>query len=249
MPMVGNSHTDDPVCAWVAGSICILQIGVYHSGCLRDRVPLRGKGTNDRLPVDASGNSGQGSTHMSAGSTSGSASGPSESAGMGCGWSGTSSGHSIGSVYISGPLADPANNSWSRPGVESDGVSNTAGCKSGLVGLAVWGSSIPTGSSVRLGASGWGFAGSVQGLGRTSVVGCPLRLLPGLGGQAWRFVPVGLDTTWGSQSLPSYVATLQNRSSRASIYPHARSGDLPGGGVGSCTSLVPFWPKLTKVNG
>ncbi len=56
--MIRDSHTDDPVCAWVAGSTCSLQIEVYYSGCLLNRVALRGKGTSDRLPVDVSGNAG-----------------------------------------------------------------------------------------------------------------------------------------------------------------------------------------------
>ena len=89
----------------------------------------------------------------------------------------------------------------------------------------------------------------VQWLGQVSVVGCPIRLPSGLEGLAWRSVPLGLDTASGSQSLSSYAASLQNRGSRASIYPHARYQDLPGGGVGSCTSLVSFWLRLTRVLG
>ncbi len=127
MPTIGNSHTDDPVCASVTGSTCTLRIGVYCSGCLHDQVPLRGEGTSDRLPVDVSGNSGQGSVLASVGSTSGLASGPSESAGMGCSWLDISSGHNIGSVSTSGLLANPMNDFCSGPGVKSDGVSNTAG--------------------------------------------------------------------------------------------------------------------------
>ncbi len=82
---------------------------------------------SDQLPVDVSDNFVQESSHRTAGSTSGSALGPSESAGMGCSRSGTFSGHNIRSVSASGLLADPANDSWLGSGVESDGVSNTAG--------------------------------------------------------------------------------------------------------------------------
>ncbi len=97
MPMIGNSHTDDPLCAWVTGSTCNLWIRVYRSGCLRDWVPLRGKGTSDWLPVDVSGKSGQGSTHTSAGSTSGLASGPSESGG----WPVTDRTHLLDMISVS----------------------------------------------------------------------------------------------------------------------------------------------------
>ncbi len=109
MPIIGTSHTDDPICAWLSGSTGNLWIGVYHSGCLRDRVPLWGKGMSDQLPVDVSSNPGLGSWHRSAGSNSGSALGPSESAGMGCSWLNTSSGHNTRSISTSWLLADLVN--------------------------------------------------------------------------------------------------------------------------------------------
>ena len=63
--MFGNNQIDDPSCAGVAGRTCSLRIGVYLSGCLRDLVPLRGKGMSDRLPGGISGDSGEGLTHSS----------------------------------------------------------------------------------------------------------------------------------------------------------------------------------------
>ncbi len=73
MPIFGNRQIDDPSRAGVAGRTCNLQTGVYLSGCLRDLVPLRGKGTRDRLPGGISVDSGEGISHSSVGSSSGSA--------------------------------------------------------------------------------------------------------------------------------------------------------------------------------
>ncbi len=131
MPIVGNSQTDDPSCTCVTGRTCSLRTGVYRSGCLHDRVPLRGKGTSDRPPADISGNSGERLTHSSVGSTLGSASGPSESAGVDCSRLETSAGHDIGSVSTSGLSAKSTDSSWSRPEDNSNGAPNTAGGISG----------------------------------------------------------------------------------------------------------------------
>ncbi len=58
MPMFGNNQIDDPSCAGVTGRTCSLRTGVYLSGCLRDLVPLHGKGMRDQLPGGISGDSG-----------------------------------------------------------------------------------------------------------------------------------------------------------------------------------------------
>ncbi len=67
MPIFGNNQIDDPSCAGVTGRTCSLRIGVYLSGCLRDRVPLWGKGTSVQLPMGISGDWGEGLTHSSVG--------------------------------------------------------------------------------------------------------------------------------------------------------------------------------------
>ena len=67
MPIFENSQIDDPSCAGVTGRTCSLRIGVYLSGCLRDRVPLWGKGTSVQLPMGISGDWGEGLTHSSVG--------------------------------------------------------------------------------------------------------------------------------------------------------------------------------------
>ena len=165
MPMFGNSQTDDPSRAWVTGRTCSLRIGVYRSACLRDRVPLRGKGTSDRLPAGISGKSGEGVIHPSVGSSSGSAMGPSDSAGVDCGRLETSAGHDIGSVSTSGLSVKPTDNSWSGPEGDSKGASNNASGISGCGALAVKDSPISTGSSVVLEISVWGPAILATGAG------------------------------------------------------------------------------------
>ncbi len=77
-------------------------------------------------------------------------------------------------------------------------------------------------------------------------VECPLWPTPGFGGLAWKSESPGLDIASGTQSLSSYAAVIQNQGNRASTYPHAKSRGLPGGDIGSCTSLVLFWLRLTK---
>ncbi len=107
----------------------------------------------------------------------------------------------------------------------------------------------PTGSSARLGASGCGSAGSDQGLGRVSVVGCPIRPLSGPEGPSGKSEPLGLDTVVDGKSLSSYAVSLGNRGSRASTCLHARYRAPLEDGTVSCMSPVPFWPGLTKVLG
>ena len=165
MPMFGNNQIDDSSRAGVAGRTCSLRIGVYLSGCLRDLVPLRGKGTRDRLPGDISGDSREGFTHSSVGSSSGSARGPSGSLGVDCSRLETSAGHVSGSVSASGLSVKSSENSWSGPEGNSNGASNTTGATSGRAGLVVKDSSIPTGSSVVLGISARGSVTSAAGAG------------------------------------------------------------------------------------
>ena len=165
MPIFGNNQIDDPSCAGVAGRTCSLRIGVYLSGCLRDLVPLRGKGMSDRLPGGISGDWGQGVTSSSVGSSSGSALGPSGSAGVDCSWLETSAGHVSGSVSTSGLSVKSMDNSGSGPEGNSNRASNTAGDTLGWAGLAVKDFSISTGSSVVLGISIWGSAISATGAG------------------------------------------------------------------------------------
>ncbi len=163
--MFGNSQMDDPSCAWVTGRTCNLRIGVHLSGCLRDRVPLRGKRTSDRLPAGTSGDWGEGLTHSFVDSSSDSVTGPSDSAEGGCGRLETSAGHDTRSVSTSGLSVKSTDNSWSGSEGDSNGVSNTAGDTSGQEGLVVNDSSISTGPSVVLGISIWGSAISATGAG------------------------------------------------------------------------------------
>ncbi len=154
MPIFGNNQIDDPSRAGVAGWTCSLRTGVYLSGCLRDLVPLQGKGTRDRLPGGISCDSGEGFSHSSVGSSSGLARGPSGSSGVDCSWLETSVGHVSGSVSASGLSVNSPENSWSGPEGNSNRASNTMGAISGWAGLVVKDSSISTGSSVRLGGGG-----------------------------------------------------------------------------------------------
>ena len=165
MPIFGNSQIDDSSHASVTGRICSLRIGVYLSGCLRDLVPLRGKGMSDRLPGGISGNWGKGLTSSSVGSSSGLALGPSGSAGVDCSQLETSAGHVSRSVSISGLSVKSAGNSWSWHEGDSKGSSNTAVDTSGRAGLAVKDFSNSTGSSVVQGISIWGSAISATGAG------------------------------------------------------------------------------------
>ncbi len=180
MPIFGNSQIDDPSCAWVTGRTCNLQIGVYLSCCLRDWVPLWGKGTSDRLPVGISGDWGEGLTHSSVGSSSDSALGPSDSAEVDCGRLETSAGHDIGSVSTSGLSVESTGNSWSGPEGDSNGASNTAGdISSGegflylhwlpvVLGISIWGSAIlATGTGSGIGVEV--FTGSCSGGGMSTV--------------------------------------------------------------------------------
>ena len=129
---------------------------MYLSGCLRDRVPLRGRGKSDRLPTGVSGDCGKGLSHLSVGSSSDSALGPSDSAGVDCGRLEKSAGHDTGSVSTSGLSVKSTDKSWSGPEGDSNGASNTAGDTSGWSGLMVKDSFISTGFSVVLGISIWG---------------------------------------------------------------------------------------------
>ncbi len=220
MPIFGNSQIDDPSSAGVTGRTCSLWIGVYLSGCLRDRVPLWGKGTSDRFPSGIPGDWGKGLTHSSVGSSSGSAMGPSGSAGVDCGRLETSAGHISGSVSMSGLSVKSPDNSWSGPEGDSNGASNTAGDTS------VWAGLVVKDSSPLAPLSCWGYQyGALQsrllGLdqasgvkyppGRASGVQCPLYSTPGLEGLAEKSVFPGLDIAPGSQSLSSYTAALQNQ--------------------------------------
>ncbi len=124
MAIIGNSHTDDPVCAWLTGSTCSLaNIGlaacVIGSLCgVKEQVTS--------FPFAFQITLGQGHRHESTGSTSGSTSGLSESAGTGCSWPDMSLGCNIGVVSVSGSLDNPAGDFWLGQGVESDRVSATA---------------------------------------------------------------------------------------------------------------------------
>ncbi len=241
----------------MTGRTCNLRIGVYLSGCLRDRVSLRGKGMSDRLPAGASGESGEGLTRWSIGSSSDSALGPSDSAGVDCGRLETSAGHDTGSVSTSGLSVKSTDKSWSRPEGDSNGASNTADDTSGWAGLVVKDSSISTGSSVVLGILTWGSAisatGAGSGIGAKASTGslgvkCPLCSTPSLRGLAEKSVFLDLDIAPGSQYLSSYTAALQNQGNRASTCPHAQSRGLPGD-AGAYKSRVPFWLTLTKALG
>ncbi len=163
MPIFGNNQIDDSSCAWVTRRTCSLWIGVYLSGCLRDLVPLRGKGMSDRLPRGISGDRGEGLTSSSVGSSSGSALGPFSSAGVDCSRLETSAGHVSGAVSTSGLSVKSPDNSWSGPEGDSNGASNTAGDTSCRAGLAVKDSSISTGSYVVLAISIWGSVTSATG--------------------------------------------------------------------------------------
>ncbi len=165
MPIFGNNQIDDSSCAWVTGRTCSLRIGVYLTGCLRDLVPLQGKGMSDRLPGGISGDWGEGLTHSSVGSSSGSALGPSGSAGVDCSRMETSAGHVSRSASTSGLSVKSPDNFCSGPEGDSNGASNTAGATSGRAGLAVKDSSISTGSSVVLGIAIWGSEISATGAG------------------------------------------------------------------------------------
>ncbi len=259
MPIFGNNQIDDSSRAWVIGRTCNLRIGVYLSGCLRDLVPLRGKGMSDRLPVGITGDWGEGLTRSSVGSSSGSALGPSGSAGIDCSQLETSAGRVSGSVSTSGLSVKSADNFWSGPEGDSNGASNTASDTSGRAGLAVKDSSLSTGSSVMLGISIWGSAISVTGArsgtgggyppDRAQGVECLLYSTSDLGGLTEKSVFLGLDIVPGGQPLSSCVTALQNQGSRASICPHAQSRGLPGGDVGSYKSLVPSWLSPARDNG
>ncbi len=100
---------------------------MYLSGCLRGLVPLGGKGTGDRNPSSVSVNLGLGLLHKYVDWTSGTMSGLPGPAWAGSSGSGTSSGHSIGAVSVSRLVDDPAVDSRSVRGIESNMVSSTVG--------------------------------------------------------------------------------------------------------------------------
>ncbi len=173
MPIFVKNQIADPSCAGVVGRTCSLRIGVYLSGCLCNLVPLRGEGTIDWLPGGISGDSGEGLTHSSVGSSSGSASGPSGSAGVDCSQLETSAGHVSGSVSTSGLSVKSLENSWFGPEGDSNGASNTMGATPGQAGLAVKDSYISTGSSVVQGIQCGALCSRLLGLERAPGVKYP----------------------------------------------------------------------------